>query len=309
MTKRVFLDTDIGSDVDDCLALAFLLASPEIELVGVSCVYGDVELRARMIQKLLRLAGRDHIPITLGSRQTLVGTHAVYWGGYEGDGLLAADDPPLSVVPQHAVDHIIETVMTSPGEIHLLAIGPLTNVALAIRKEPQLVTALGSLVIMGGAARGPNRWHIGYAEHNIKCDPEAAQVVFGSGVPITLVPLDVTLQVRIDQAGVERIRAEGSAYHQAVADQVLRYPPFIRQGWTFLHDPLAAAVLIDPGLVRYEPLEVEVETAGRVSTGMTLMRSPRTPDRTPAQVALEVDAARFEQLFIDRVAAALPTLA
>jgi purine nucleosidase len=120
-----------------------------------------------------------------------------------------------------------------------------------MRKEPRLITALASLIIMGGPARGPNRWYISYAEHNILCDPEAAQVVFGAGGPVTLVPLDVTLQVRIDQNGLARIRAGGSAYHQAIAEQVERYPPFVRQGWTFLHDPLAAAVLLDS---RYCPL-------------------------------------------------------
>jgi purine nucleosidase len=302
MPKRVIFDTDIGTDVDDCLALALLLASPEVQLEGVTCVYGDVELRARMVQKLLHLRGHYDVPLYLGARTTLLGLRKIFWPGHEGVGLLAGDDPPLVAQAGHAADYIVETVLANPGEIHLLAVGPLTNVALALRKEPRIAGALASLVIMGGAVRGPGRFHLPLAEHNIVCDPEAAHVVLASGAPITLVPLDVTTQVRIWPAGVERIKAAGTPFHLAVADQVTRYPGFAKRGWTHLHDPLAAALLCDPSLVTFEPLVVHVETGGRLAAGATLVQAPTDEMPATAQVALSVDAARFEEWYVARVA-------
>ncbi|HLZ07252.1 MAG TPA: nucleoside hydrolase, partial [Chloroflexota bacterium] len=126
MAIRVILDTDIGTDVDDCLALAFLLSSPEIQLDAVTCVYGDVLLRGRMARKLLRLAGRADVPVSLGVGKPLLGRVPVYWGGHEGIGLLdAGDEAPLPLV-EPAVDYIVRQVLTNPGQIHLVAIGPLT---------------------------------------------------------------------------------------------------------------------------------------------------------------------------------------
>lgn len=188
MTTRLVVDTDIGTDVDDCLALAFVLGSPELSLEGVTCVYGDVGLRARMVLKLLRLADRVEVPVMLGSAQTLLGVRSVYWPGHEGVGLLEPDDVALVPAPEHAVDYLVRTVMESPGQIHLLAIGPLTNVALAFRREPRLAERLAHLTVMGGALRGPSRLDLPYAEHNFRCDPEAAQVVLAAGAPTTLVP-------------------------------------------------------------------------------------------------------------------------
>jgi purine nucleosidase len=301
--KRVLFDTDIGTDVDDCLALALVLASPELHLEGVTCVYGDVRLRAQMIAKLLRLAGRSEVPVFLGAERPLLDLRPIFWQGHEGVGLLTPDDPPFVAPAQHAVDYLIETVLANPGEIHLLAIGPLTNVALALRKAPHMAQALGSLMIMGGALRGPGQWHLPYAEHNIVCDPEAAHVVFTSDAPITLVPLDVTTQVQIYQQGEARIRAAGSAWHVAVADQVALYPRFAQTGTTFLHDPLAASLLVDPTLVEYQPLHIAVELSGRLAAGATLVRRPNAEHPANAQVAVRVARERFEEWFIERLAA------
>lgn len=302
MPTRLLLDTDIGTDVDDCLALACILASPELRLEGVTCVYGDVALRARMARRLLDLAGRPDVPVVLGASQTLLGLRPIHWEGHEGQGLIADDDPPPPTAGQSGVAFLVETVLASPGAIHLLAIGPLTNVALAIRAEPRFARSLAGLTIMGGVVRGPGQWHQPYAEHNIRCDPEAAHVVLSCGVPLTLVPLDVTTQVRITPADVAAIRAGGSALHQAVADQVGRYPGFSRRGFTYLHDPLAAAVLVDPTLVTLEPLVVEVELGGRLAAGATLVRAPDPAGPPPAHVALAVERERAERLIVERIA-------
>jgi purine nucleosidase len=301
--RRVILDTDIGTDVDDCLALALLLASPEIELIGISCVYGNVGKRAQIVWKLLELSGNTHIPIYLGAEQTLLGIRKIYWPGHEGVGLVANDAPPAPTAAGHAVDFIIETVLANPGQITILAIGPLTNIGLALRKEPRIAQLLGGLMIMGGAIRGPGQFHLPIAEHNIVCDPEAAQIVFSSAAPIHLVPLDVTTQVQIRLADVERIRAVGTPYHTAVADQVAFYPPFTQRGGsTYLHDPLAAALLIDPSFVTMSAYHVAIETSGRLTAGATIVSTPSDTLPATAQVALSVDPARFEHFLVERLA-------
>jgi purine nucleosidase len=299
--QRVIFDTDIGTDVDDCLALALLLCSPELQLEGVTCVYGDVDLRARMVIKLLQLRGHPEVPVTVGLREPLLGVQPVLWLGHEGHGLLEPEDEALAPKREHAVDFIVRTVMENPGQIHLLAVGPLTNVAMAFLKEPRLPEQLAQLTIMGGVVRGPDDLHLPYAEHNIRCDPEAAHVVLSSGAQITLIPLDVTTKVRITPEGIERIRAGGTAFHDAVAKQAELYPPFAERGYTFMHDPLATAVVIRPDLVRMEDLHVDVELHGRHAAASTLARTPADDASANARVALEVDAGAFEEFYLSRL--------
>lgn len=302
MTVRVILDTDIGTDVDDCLAIAFLLGSPEIVLEGITCVYGDVELRGRMVRNLLRLHGATEIPVRLGVRPPLLGLKEVYWAGHEGKGLLDGDDADEPFSDEHGVDFIVRTVLANPGEITLLAIGPLTNVALAFRREPKLPKHLKRLTIMGGVCRGPETLNLPVAEHNIVCDPEAAQVVFDSGAPIALIPLDVTTKVAIKKSHLDRLTAAGHPFQAAVADQVARYPRFNANGQTALHDPLAAAVLVDPSIVTLTPVNLAVETHGRLTTAATLMWAPSEAYPANVDVALSVDAPRAEELIISRIA-------
>ena len=304
MVTRLILDTDIGTDVDDCLAIAVLLGSPEIELVGVTCVYGDVHLRARMVQKLLRLAGRDGIPVMVGAEQSLTGERDVYWAGHEGEGLLEEGDEGLTPDPEPAVDYLIRMAREQPGELHLLAIGPLTNIALALQQEPRLFDLYRSVTIMGGAQRGPGGLGLPYGEHNFVCDPEAAAVVFSaeSAVPPTLIPLDVTTRVVIRRDDIARIRAVGTPFLDAVAEQVERYPRFASGGSTQLHDPLAAAAVIAPLLLDTVPLTVDIVTAGAVGEGASLMRLPREGNRATASVALAVDSGPTERFIIDLIA-------
>jgi purine nucleosidase len=303
MPESVILDTDIGTDVDDALALALILGSPELRLEAVTCVYGDVELRARMVLELLRLRGRTDVPVYAGVAQPLLGRRPVYWAGHEGQGLLERADASRSVEAEHAVDLLVRRVMASPGEIHLLAIGPLTNVALAFLREPRLPKALKHLTVMGGVCRGPGLLQTGYTEHNIKCDPEAAHVVLSAGAPTTLVPLDVTLRVEVRRQHMARIRAGGTPFHAGIADQIERYPRFAQRGGTFLHDPLAAAIAFRPDLVTLTDLHVDVETEGQHAAGMTLMREPTGDLAANARVALDVDGPAAEEFVVDRLAA------
>lgn len=300
MTIRTILDTDIGTDVDDCLALALILGSDEFALEGVTCVYGDVVLRAAIVRKLLALRGISDVPIRLGARQPLLGLREIFWAGHEGQGLVEEDDgAPFD--DEHAADFIIRTVIANPRQIHLLAIGPLTNVALAMLKEPRLASELAHLTIMGGVVRGQDRLDLPIVEHNIACDPEAAHIVCSAGAPTTLVPLDVTLKCKIRQTDVNELRARSTPFHDAVAGQVEQYPWFANQGHTFLHDPLAAAVIVDPSLVDLVPCHVAVETGGRLTTAMTVVQSPNEHHPENARIALKVDAARAERFIIERM--------
>lgn len=300
-SERIIFDTDIGTDVDDALALALILSSPELELGGITCVYGDVTLRARMALKLLQLRGEPQVPVMVGASKPLLKLCPVYWAGHEGHGLLQPDDDALVPTDEHAVDFIVRKVMENPGQIHLVAVGPLTNVAMAFLREPRLPEQLMQLTIMGGVIRGPDDLHLPYAEHNIKCDPEAAHVVLSSGAQITLIPLDVTTKVRITPEGTERIRAGGTAFHDAIARQVELYPPFAERGYTFMHDPLAVATVIRPDLVRMEDLHVDVELHGRHAAAATLARRPADDASANARVAMEVDAGAFEEFFLSRL--------
>jgi purine nucleosidase len=305
MTMKVVLDTDIGTDVDDALALAVLLGSPEVDLLGVTCVYGNVPLRVRMVRKLLRLAGRTEVPVYAGMEPPLLGVRPVFWQGHEGVGLLDPEDEGLLPESEHAVDYLLRISREHPGEIQLVTIGPLGNIAMAIRRDPGFLDRLAGLTIMGGVFRGPGRWNVRHNEHNIVSDPEAAQVVFGTNPRCTLVPLDVTRQTLIRPADVTRIRNGGSAFALAVADQVDRYPRFQDLGHTYLHDPLAVALLLDPSLGRYEEMRIEIETGGRVCEGMTVPIID--PDgNNPVRVALDVDVPRAEEFIISRIAAVAP---
>ncbi len=300
MTVRTILDTDIGTDVDDCLAVAFMVGSPEFQLEGVTTVYGDVALRGAMVRKLFKLRGIDDVPIRLGAGRPLLGLRDVYWEGHEGKGLVeAGKEEPFD--DEHAVDFIVRTVMANLGEIHLLAIGPLTNLALAMLKEPRLASNLAHLTIMGGVVRDTDRLDLPIAEHNIVCDPEAAHVVLSSGAPMTLVPLDVTTKCSIKARDVEELRGRGTRFHDAVAEQVERYPRFARQGYTWLHDPLAAAVIVEPSLAEFSPCHVAVETGGRLTTAMTVVNKPSEKFPENARIALKVDSSRAERFILERM--------
>ena len=301
MPTRLILDTDIGTDVDDILALGEILGSHELKLEGVTCVYGDVRLRARMVLKVFQLRGVSGIPVLAGAARPLLGQKPVHWAGHEGKGLLEPEDDALKPGPEHAPDFIVRMVMDNPGQIHLVGIGPLTNIAQAFLLEPLMAQNLAHLTLMGGVVRSVDRLDLPYCEYNIACDPEAAQIVFTAGAPLTIVPLDVTTLVRMRPAGIERIKQAGTPYHHAIARQVELYPHFREHGFTFTHDPLAVATLIQPDLVELHDLHVDVETGGSFTSGATLARTPTVDAPANVQVALEVNAPRFEEFLIERL--------
>ncbi|MDQ3694311.1 MAG: nucleoside hydrolase [Chloroflexota bacterium] len=303
MQHQVIVDTDIATDPDDLLALAVLLGSPEVDLVGITTVHADVEFRARYVQALLQLRGGSKIPIHAGLRHPLMRRMEPYWEGHEGAGMLDDDLelPPLGDV--NAVQFLIETVMARRGELTLLALGPLTNVATAMLAEPRLAESLKRLVIMGGiiATHGLGKR---VSEHNIWLDPEAAHVVFTTADRVELVPIDVTEQVVIDMAGLEAIRAANTPYHAAVADQTGAYHRFHERGQrTFLHDPLAAVAMLRPDLLDWHDYSVKIELDGSLTRGMTVAFRSERPN---AAVAMSVDVEASQALILNRILAGPP---
>jgi purine nucleosidase len=210
---------------------------------------------------------------------------------------------------------LIEQVMAYPGELAILAIGPLTNLAAAFIREPRLAGAVKRLVIMGGLVqRRMDQLHMRYVEHNIRCDPEAAQIVFQSGAPMTLVPLDVTTQSRIRRADLARV-AQSDELGALVADQVERYINEHHRDWTHPHDALAVAAIANPALLQTRPMYIQVETQGQFTRAETVaVLAEQTPivslqdsaARPPIDVALEVDVAGFERWLITRLATPQP---
>ncbi|HEY3501546.1 MAG TPA: nucleoside hydrolase [Actinocatenispora sp.] len=254
MTHHVILDTDIGSDVDDALALGVLLGSPEVDLVGVTTVYGDTALRARLVSRLARLAGRQ-ITVVAGESETLTGRD-VWWAGHEGKVFADLCDEPVST--QDGVRFLVDTVLSRPGEIDLVAIGPLTNVARAIRADERFAGALRHLYVMGG------RFDRTDPEHNFRSDPEAAEIVYAAGIPSTTTGLEVTQTVQLASDGVDRIAAAGQ-FGAALRAEIEQWWRFNGEQWNTPHDPLTVLTMLAGDLFAYATGTVTVDPADGVS--------------------------------------------
>ncbi len=300
--KKIIIDTDIGTDVDDALALALAMKSKEIDLQAVTTVSGDVNLRARIALKLLKLAGFEGVPVAKGIEKPLLRDKTPYWSGHEGHGLLRPEDETLKPVSAHAVDLIISKVMSMKGEITLVPIGPLTNVATAIIKEPEIIGNAKEVVLMGGVTRLCEGFNLPYREYNINSDPEAAKVVFNSGMPITMVPLDVTMRAPIEREDLKRISGAKTPLTDAVASMVEYYLNLMRRDYTWLHDPLAVAVSIDRSLVRTMDMKVLVETKGEFTVGQTIA-VPAKLGEAAFRICMDVDVKRFKNFFMERICA------
>jgi purine nucleosidase len=292
------LDTDIGSDVDDILALTLMARTPEYNLAGVTTVYGDTELRARMARYVLRELGRDDVAVAAGSGETLAG-EPVWWGGHEGEGIPGLEEIEIGA-SRDGVTLLCDLAREHAGRLDVFAIGPLTNIAKAIQADPSFAGSVRHLYIMGGAY-----WQE-RPEHNIKSDAPAADLVFSSGIPITVCALDVTTRVWLREDGIEEIRAGLGEFGEVLAQQIWRWLEFmVEQGisdgtmrGTHLHDPLAVLAAIQPEVLTFEQADVTVDLEGG-SIGRTRLRNPGSGR---VRVASDVDVERAERALLDRIA-------
>jgi purine nucleosidase len=290
MTQKIILDCDPG--VDDALAIAYAIGRPELDLVGITTVAGNVGLdkttaNALRVRDFLRAGD---IPVTAGSAAPLVRPPLTAERVHGVDGLRGAPLPaPASGARDgHATDFIIETIMAAPGEITLVAVGPLTNIALALRAEPALATQVREFVIMGGSAGRGNVTPA--AEFNIAADPEAAAEVFAAGWTVTMVGLDVTLQARATPAVVDRLRSLGPLALELLLHCVSGTT--VDEG-PAVHDVCAVAHVANPALLGLTPARVEVETAGRWTSGMTVTDFTAPAELRNALVATTIAVPAF----------------
>jgi purine nucleosidase len=305
--RKIILDCDPG--IDDALALVFAAGHPALELHGVTTVAGNVGLD-RTTANALRVRdflGLPQLSVVAGSTRPLLRPAIDARQVHGADGLAGARlPPPVSVARRgHAVDYLIEEIGAAPGEITLVATGPLTNIALAVRHHPPLVTQVSDFVIMGGSAGRGNVTPA--AEFNIATDPEAAAIVFGAGWTVTMVGLDVTLQARATSAVRDRMRGLGPLADDLLLPCLSGYEAGHADG-PAVHDVCAVASVAEPALFRCLPARVEVETAGRWTSGMTVTDFAAAPGSRNAQVAVEIDVPAFWDLVLAtyRRAAALP---
>lgn len=304
MRRKVILDCDPGHD--DAIALLLAARSPALELRAVTVVAGNQTL-PKTLNNTLRVcsfAGITDVPVAAGMSRPLV-REQIIAGNIHGESGLdgpSLPEPSIEAAPIHAVDLIVEEVLAAPGEITLIPVGPLTNVASALRREPTLASKIQRIVLMGGGITKGNSTPV--AEFNIFADPEAAHVVFESGVPLTMVGLDVTHQSIPGVVERERVRQIGSPVATLV-DQLLEFfGRTYRQRFGFagppVHDACAVAEVIEPGIVRTQHVNVAIELRGGLTYGMTVCDLHGVTGRAPnADVGVELDRARFWDLLVD----------
>lgn len=308
--RKIIIDTDPGQD--DAVAILLALASPEeIELLGITAVAGNVPLS--LTQKNARivceLADRPDIKVFAGhdqplKRKLVTAEHVHGKTGLNGPAL---PDPKMPLQDQHGVDFIIETLREhAPGSVTLCPLGPLTNIASAFEKAPDIIENVAEIVLMGGAY-----FEVGNitpaAEFNIYVDPEAADIVFRSGVKLTVMPLDVTHKALITAHRNDSFRNMGTEVGTAVAEWTDFFERFDKEKYGSsgapLHDPCVIAYLLRPTLFSGRHINVEIETQGKYTTGMTVADWWRVTERAPnAQFMRDIDADGFFDLLTERLA-------
>ena len=307
--QKIIIDTDPGQD--DAVAILLALASPDdIEVLAITAVAGNVplELTAKNARIICELAGRTDLPVFAGcdrpiGRTLVTAEHVHGKTGLDGPVL---PDPQMPLQDQHAVDFIIETLRAQPaGTITLCPLGPLTNIATALTKAPDIAQKIASIVLMGGAY-----FEVGNitptAEFNIYVDPEAADIVFKSGIDITVMPLDVTHKALVTKPRNDAFRALGTPVGNAVAEMTDFFERFDKEKYGSagapLHDPCVTAYLIRPELFSGRRINVEIETSSELTRGMSVADWWRVTDR-PANATFigDLDADGFFDLLTSRL--------
>jgi inosine-uridine nucleoside N-ribohydrolase len=312
--KRIILDCDPGHDD----AIAILLAAKHLDVLGITTVHGNQSLEkvTRNALKVLEFSGLSHIPVIPGMARPLAQEprHAPEIHGESGLDGPTLPEPSLSPQDGHAVDFIIETVMSTEG-VTLVATAPLTNIAVALLREPRISERIHGIFLMGGSLTMGNSTPV--AEFNIWCDPEAAHIVFTSGIPIKMVGLNLTRQAEAGRQEIERIRSLGNRTGRIVADLLdfysARLSALFGLAGGSLHDPCAVAWLIDPTLIEARKMHVAIELHGELTRGMTVcdarhlrleglatarvegIRRGKPPN---AEVGLRLEVTRFFDLLI-----------
>jgi purine nucleosidase len=320
-SRKIIIDTDPGTD--DAMALMLALNSPELDVRAITVVPGNVVLQQGLDNalRMMSLANRCDIPVAAGAQHPLFQklTTAEFWHGKNGLANIELPPSKCKVDARFAPDLIIEMVHAAPHEITLVPIGPLTNIALAVEKDPSIVPLVKEVILMGGSISGGNV--NAAAEANIANDPEAAQIVFQAGWPVTMVGLDVSNKTLFTKKQLEQLgQAHGpvSDFIYSVASYLIDLSAKYGFSGTAMYDPLAVGVAIDATLVTAPAMHVDVETRGEFTRGETVANRQgyiernvlhgdhyviEALDKVPAnaKVCLGVDANRFLEMYVARV--------
>jgi purine nucleosidase len=308
MSQKIIIDTDPGQD--DALAILLALGSPELEVLGITAVAGNVPLALteKNARKICELAGRSDIKVFAGAIRPLVRQLVTAEEVHGKTGLDGPDlpEPKMPLQSQYAVDFIVETLMSEPaGTVTLCPLGPLTNIALALIREPKIAPRIKQVVLMGGGFfEGGNITPA--AEFNIYVDPHAADVVLGAGIPVVMMPLDVTHKALTSAQRIEAIGALGTPVGKAAAQLLEYFERFDEQKYGTdggpLHDPCVIAYLLKPELFKGRQCNVSVETGSELTMGMTVVdwwgvtRRPKN-----ATVMRDIDHDGFFALLTERL--------
>lgn len=308
--RQIIIDTDPGQD--DAVAILLALASPdEIEVLGITAVAGNVplELTARNTRMICELAGRADMPVYAGcdrplGRDLVTAEHVHGATGLDGPSL---PEPTMPLQDAHAVDFIIDTLRAKPsGTVTLCPLGPLTNIATAFETAPDIIDRVAEIVLMGGAYFAVGNITPA-AEFNIYVDPQSADIVFRSGVPLVVMPLDVTHKALVTRPRNDAFRALGSPVGLAVAQMTDFFERFDKQKYGSdgapLHDPCVTAYLIRPDLFTGRHINVEIETGSELTMGMTVADWWRVTTRPPNALFIgDLDSDGFFSLLTERLA-------
>ena len=307
--RKIIIDTDPGQD--DALAILLALGSPELDVLGITCVAGNVPLplTIRNAQLVCELAGRRDIKIFAGCGRPMVRDLVTAEAVHGQTGLDGPDwdEPTMGVQDMHAVDWLVEVLMAADdGEITLCPVGPITNVAMAMVREPRIIPKIAEIVTMGGGFFvGGNTTPV--AEFNVYVDPHAADVMYRSGVPIVTMPLDVTHKALMSPEWIESVRAIGGDVGDKTAAMLSFYGRYDIERYNErggpLHDPATIAYLLNPDLYGGKDVFVEVETHSELTMGMTVVDYWNRWERPPnCKWISEVDSDGFFTLIRERLA-------
>lgn len=306
--RKILLDTDIGTDVDDAFALGLALSLPELEILAITTVSADTLFRGRIARKLLKLAGRSEIPVFAGEAKPVDDDARFFWHGGEGDGILEEGDE--ASLPSEGGVAALGRLLRAHDDVEIVAIGPMTNLARLIERDPDVVPRIAQLTIMGGHLReirfGEKSFPFGI-DYNIVSDPRASEIVLAADIPTRLVTADVTLRTWLPLAGRDQLASSPSPLREAIVRALDNWTPVQRslfeqyvgdlsQNAAFLHDPLALACIVDESFCTFAELPVRTQWVDGVfrtiedsSTGR-LMRC-----------AIDVDGPQFAEWFVARL--------
>lgn len=305
MPRKVILDCDPGHD--DAIALLLAHGNPEVDLLAVTTVHGNqtIEKTTRNALAVAEIAGITGVPFARGAHRPLVREVEVAESIHGDSGMdgPVLPEPGLELDERHAVDLIIDTIMShEPGTVTLIPTGALTNIALAVRKEPRIAERVAEVVLMGGGYHGGN-WSAA-AEFNIVIDPEAAHIVFNESWKLTMVGLDLTHQALATPDVVQAIAELGTKPAQFVLELLEFFSKTYREAQGFehppVHDPCAVALVIDPSVMSVVRVPLDVELTGSLTLGMTVadFRGP-APDNCTTHAATDLDREKFWALIVD----------